>query len=148
MLLSRRQPRGEPPFHPSRMSRLTLPDHENPPTTSPQRPNISRIALSCGAPLLHPEFRPCLNDDSPPTAVVTMPKAAMHKDHRPIFCEDDVRLPWKVLPTEPKAVTQGMQNRPHTPLRPSILAADGGHVAAPLFVRVNVAHAPAASNEV
>jgi len=66
-------------------------------------------------------------------AVMTMPEAAVHKDDRPVFWEDDIRLARKIFCVEAIAEASSMQTVAYDQFRFRIFAANSRHHAAALL---------------
>ena len=61
---------------------------------------------------------------------MTMPKAAMHKHHGPVFGQNNIWFPRQILGVQPKPQTCRMQCFSDNYFRHGILALDASHHAA------------------
>jgi hypothetical protein len=62
-----------------------------------------------------------------------MPKAPVHKDHRPMFCEYDVGIAGQRFPVQAKSKTHPVQRPPNGQFRSRVSAANASHYEAALF---------------
>ena len=70
-------------------------------------------------------------------AFVSVPEAAVDKDHRPVFRQDDVRLAREAVDILPEAVACAVQHRADKHLGLRVLSFDLRHVpTAPLFCQM------------
>lgn len=88
---------------------LALPNNNDTPTQSLQLPPYLLIPFLIPSNFGYPEFRVCFRYRIILTAFMTMPKAAMNEDSRPIFGKYNIRSPGKSLVVYPIAESMAPQ---------------------------------------
>ena len=100
-------------------------------------PFISRpVALNFSMPERHVRLR----HHEIPAALMPMPEAAVHEDHRAILAKHDVGPARQPTVVQPVAEAPAEQKPPHQHLRFGVLAADGRHVPVALFFCQTITH--------
>lgn len=115
----------------SKIVQLTLPDDEYPPTRSFKFIFRSSVARNVALELALPERGPRLGDVRQ-SAVVAVPKAAVHKEGDPPAPEDDIRLPRQLAGVEPKSVAHRVQEPANGHFGCRVAASDTAHEGAAL----------------
>ena len=60
-----------------------------------------------------------------------VPEAAMNKDSRSVFRQNDVRLSWQIFPMEPKSIVKFGQRFADNQLGVGVAGSDSRHVPTP-----------------
>jgi hypothetical protein len=101
-----------------------FPDNRHPPTHSSKRRNGGGIPFPVPSELVIPEFRSCLGQAEVWAPLVPVPEAAMHKDDRSPFGQDEVRLPGKLPAMKAETVAVPPKQPPDDQFRSGVLGLD------------------------
>lgn len=90
--------------------------------------------------LVHPELCICLRNRVILTSIMSMPKAAIHKDAGPVLPHHDIWFPWQSWMIQ--TITEPMfpQVAAHYHLRFRVLAVDSSHVGVTLWGCMSIVH--------
>lgn len=113
-------------FRPSRLD-VAFPGRPDMPPGISKVMEVTLISRLVGCELRLPELRPCRGGSRETAALMTMPEAAMHEDHRAMPGHDDVRATRKSSIVQPEPQSSGVQCLPQRDLRFRVLPADAGH---------------------
>jgi hypothetical protein len=99
------------------------------------------VSCNISVAFILPELRPRFRNDFSPSAIVTVPEAAMHEYYHAVFRQNDIWFSWEVFSVEPVSVAESVKRRPNPHFRFGIPALYRRHVTAALCGGVNVGHA-------
>jgi hypothetical protein len=102
------------------------------PTQLPQFASRSSVPFDIGSELSTPEVLSGLGEVGETTIGVAMPEAPLHKNHRAVPGQNDIRTPWKRTAVQPEPEANAVQGRPYSKLGLGVLGADARHDAAAL----------------
>jgi len=122
------------------ISRLALPNNQDPPTPTPKCPQVASVALDIRKPLGSPELRVRRRHDSSVPALVHVKETTMHVDDFPMAPKYDVRLPRKIRLVESVSVTEGVNDGTNYLFGFGVAISDSRHVEATLLRGENVGH--------
>jgi hypothetical protein len=88
---------------------LTLPNHDHPPAELAQIPGMNNIPRSISLQLRQPPLASVRWRRTIPAALVPMPKASVHKNHRLVFSQNNIRPTRQPLTMEPKTKSHAVQ---------------------------------------
>jgi hypothetical protein len=117
--------------------RFTLPNSEDKPSVRLQNSNRFVVPSSISDDLFRPKRYSAFRQATFRTSVA-MPKAPVHKDHRPMFREYDVGIAGQRFPVQPKSKAHPVQRPPNGQFRPRVSAANASHYEAALFRRPRI----------
>jgi len=98
------------------------------------------VARDVSAALFAPEFSPRLRNDAAPSAVVTVPEAAVHENNGAVFRHNNIGFSRQVFSVKAVSVSEGMKDRANPHFGLCIPALYRSHVPAALFRAVNIRH--------
>ena len=119
---------------------FAFPDGDDVPAQGFEFGLVLEVALLVAVNFGFPEIASCVGDAEFLAALVSMPKAAMHKDDRSVPREHNVRTARKFLAVEPITEPTRPKKMPHPQLRPRVLAPDARHQLTPRQRLVDIGH--------
>ena len=114
---------------------LAFPYREHVPAHAEQFCLVPLVALLVCFDFVGPVFDAAVRDMA---VSMPVPEAAMHKNHKPVFAQHDVRRSRQALDVFPVAVAAGKEIAAHDSFGPGVLAPDFGHHGRPLLFAPDV----------
>ncbi len=112
----------------SRILELALPVNEHAPAAIFELADVACIAIHGRQSFRLPEFGIRFRHNRTVLAVMGMPIAAMHQNHRLVLRKDEIGLAGQILPLQAEAQPEAMTGLPHPQLGIRVAALDARHV--------------------